>query len=165
MKKLIIVSLLLVLLVALTSAWVFRDTWSPPSEAGFRIVSLNDNTVLLSDEDVVTFNSTSQEIALTDAASQRLTQFGGSLYSFTNVFALRVNGEEIYQGVFRSAVMSALPASPKIAILYPAMYFPSGLENDHAIRLFYPSFEAPNDLSEETSKFAQYFLEAGKLIS
>jgi hypothetical protein len=165
MKKLIIVSLLLILLVALTAAWVFRDTWSPPSEVGFRMVSLNDNIVLLSDEDMVTFNVTSQEIALSDEASQRLTQFGDSLYSFTNVVALRVNGEEIYQGVFRSAVMSALPASPKIAILYPAVYFPSDAENDHTIRLFYPSFEAPSDLSEENAKLAQYFAEAGKLIS
>lgn len=87
------------------------------------------------------------------------------LYNFTKTVAIRVNGEKIYQGIFRSSVMSAVPSLPKIAILYPSIDYDSGVENNHAIRLFYPSFEAPSSLTEMNTKFTQYFQDAGKLVS
>jgi len=160
LKKLIWISLLIIVLIASVSAvWVFRDNLFPSSKEGFSLVVLNDNTVLLSDSDVLSFNVTSQEIALTDVAVPRLKNVGDNLYSFSNVVAFRINGEEIYQGIFRSAEMSAIPELPKISILYP-----SDLQNDHAIRLFYPGFEPPSELSEMNSKFTQYFQDEGKLI-
>jgi hypothetical protein len=53
-------------------------------------------------------------MAITPEASERLTALG-DLYSFTG-FVIKIDGEEIYRGIFREYTMSALPASPRISI-------------------------------------------------
>jgi hypothetical protein len=168
LKKIGWISFLVVICIVAVAAtaWVYKDNLLPSSKerSGLTLTSQIDHSMLLSDVDVVSFNLTSQEIILTEAASQRLIAMTDSLYNFTNVYLLKLNGEEIYQGIFRSVVMSALPAPPKVAILYPSFDFSSNTENDHAIRLFYPSFQPPSDLSEMNEKIAQYFQDAGKLI-
>jgi len=163
MKKSKWISLFLIILALIATLWIFRSYLLPSSEAGFRLVSLKDNTVLISDADVLSYNWTSQEIALTDGASQRLIQMGQNLYSFTDGFAIKINGEEVYQGVFRSPIMSAIPAPPKISVMFPSMLFPSTSENNHAVRMFYPGFQPPNDQPEKNSKLSQYFDRANKL--
>jgi hypothetical protein len=163
-KKQVWASVLLVVLVAIAALWVFRGSWLQPSETVFRLVSLKDNNVLLSDSDVLSYNLTSQEIALTDAASQRLMQTGDTLYSFSPGVAIRINGEEIYQCVFRLNTMSALPTPPKISILFPSTLLQSDTTNEHALRMFFPAFEPPSDQTVQNSKFVQYFEEANKLI-
>jgi len=97
MKKRTLTGLLFVLVVAVSTMWAF-STVLHPSKSGFELVFLKDNTLLLSDSDVLSYNWTSQEIFLTDGASQRLIQQGESLYSFTDGFVIRLNGEEIYRG-------------------------------------------------------------------
>lgn len=99
MKKRTLTGLLFVLVVAVSTMWAF-STVLHPSKSGFELVFLKDNTLLLSDSDVLSYNWTSQEIFLTDGASQRLIQQGESLYSFTDGFVIRLNGEEIYRGGF-----------------------------------------------------------------
>jgi hypothetical protein len=163
MQKRIWVSLLLVVLALIAVLWVFRSYVVQPSETGFSLVSLKDNTLLISDGDVLSYNWTSQEIALTDGASQRLIQMGQSLYSFTDGFVIKINGEEVYRGVFRSPIMSAIPAPPKISIMFPSMLFPSTSENNHAIRMFYPGFQPPPDQPEKNSRLSQYFDGVNKL--
>jgi|WetSurMetagenome_2_1015567.scaffolds.fasta_scaffold509753_2 hypothetical protein len=166
MKKRVWISLLLLLLVvfvATSTLLVLKGNWLAASTSGFSVISLQDSTVLLSDGDVVSYNLTSQEIALTNSASQRLTQVGDSLYSYSPGVSVRINGEEIYQGIFRLATMSAVPSAPKIAILFPSVDLPSGATNNHAIRLFYPDFRPPSDLSDMNSKFANYFEETNRL--
>jgi len=82
---------------------------------------------------------------------------GDRLYSFTG-FLIRIDGEEVYRGVFRSAFMSAISDPPKISIL-----FPSEIENHNAIRMFYPGFEPPSDQPEANAKLVEYFEESNKL--
>jgi hypothetical protein len=164
MKKWAFAGVLLFVLVTIAALWVFHGSWLSSSGTGFSLVQASDNSVLLSDADALSFNLTSQEITFTDAASQRLLQVGDSLYQFNNTVSIRVNGEEIYQGIFRVSTMSALPALPKIAIAFPSIQFPSGVENDHALRLFYPSFQPPSDISEMNAKLTQYFEGTNRLI-
>jgi len=152
MKKRTLTGLLFVLVVAVSTMWAF-STVLHPSKSGFELVFLKDNTLLLSDSDVLSYNWTSQEIFLTDGASQRLIQQGESLYSFTDGFVIRLNGEEIYRGVFRSAIMSATPAPPKISIMFPNVLFPYSIPDEHALRMFYPNFEPPNEQQEKTVDF------------
>jgi len=157
MKKRLWLFFLLVLIVSVTAAVLFRGYLTKPSEEGLRIVFLESNALLISDADVLSYNLTSQEIAITDQASDRLTALGDSLYSFTDGFVIKIDGEEVYRGVFRLAIHSAVPSPPKISILYPSMLFPSETENRNAIRLFYPTFEPPSDKPEAYAKFVQYF--------
>jgi len=88
---------------------------------------------------------------------------GDSLYSFDNGFVIRMNGEEVYRGVFRTAIMPAIPSPPRISILFPSMLFPSETENHNAIRMFYPASEPPNDEPEANAKFFQCFEDVDKL--
>ena len=162
MKKRLWLFFLLVLIVSVIAGWLFRGYLTQPSEAGLRIVSLESNEVLISDADVLSYNLTSQEITITDQASDRLTALGDSLYRFTDGFVIRIDGEEIYRGVFRMAIHSAIPSPPKISILYPSMLFPSETENRNAIRMFYPTFEPPSNQPEKYAKFVQYFKTRGR---
>ena len=157
MKKRFWLFFLLVLLVSVTAAVLFRGYLTKPSEEGLRIVFLENNALLISDADVLSYNLTSQEIAITSQASDRLTALGDSLYSFTDGFVIKIDGEEIYRGVFRMAIHSAVPGPPKISILYPSMLFPSETENRNAIRMFYPTFEPPAYQPEAYAKFVRYF--------
>jgi hypothetical protein len=163
MKKRMWTSLLLIVLASTAALFVLRSYMVRPSEAGFSLVSLKDNALLISDADVLSYNWTSQEIALTDAASQRLIQQGENLYSFTDGFVIKIDGEEVYQGVFRSPIMSAIPEPPRISIMFPSVLFPSESVNNHAIRMFYPGFQPPNDQPEKNSKLSQYFEGVNKL--
>ncbi len=163
MKKRAWISLLLVVLAFAVALWLFRTYVAEPSEAGFMLVSLKDNSLLVSDEDVLYYNWTSQEIALEDGASERLRQMEDDLYSFKEGFVIKINGKELYQGVFRSPVMSAIPAPPRISIMFPSMLYTSETENYHAMRMFYPECQPPTDQPEKNSKLAQYFEGIGKL--
>jgi hypothetical protein len=151
-------------LVAATALWLSGEYWLPAHQKGFSLVTLQDNSVLVSDSDVLSFNVTSQEFVISDAASQRLMQNLDSLYQFNNTVVIRVNGEEIYHGIFRAAWMSAVPSLPKVAILFPSMHFPDGTENSHAIRLFYPNFQPATNQSSENAKLVQYFEDTNRLI-
>ena len=120
--------------------------------------------MLISEPDILSYNWTSQEIAITDAASHRLIERGDSLYSFTNGFVIKIDGEEVYRGVFRMAIHSAIPSPPQISIMFPSMLFPSETENYRALRMFYPFFEPPSDQAEANAKFSQHFETAGKML-
>jgi hypothetical protein len=169
-NKLSLASILAVICIgvaAVAGAWWFYNENSqvPKQDKGF-ILALNDGSApLLSDADILSFNLTSQEMVLTDNASERLANLGDGLYNFSSVYVFWVDGEEVYQGIFRSAVMSALPSYPKIAFLYPSFDYLTNEENNHAIRLFYPNFEVSSDQTENNAKLVAYFQEAGKVVS
>ena len=119
---------------------------------------------MVNSEDVSIETRSQTEITITDIASERLVDMGNKLYNFTG-FVIRIDGEEVYQGVFRSAIMSAIPGPPRICVLFPSMFIQSGIENNNAIRMFYPGFEPPSDQSEANAKFSDYFAQTNKLIS
>jgi len=155
--------LLLILLASIASVWFLSNYTAQPAESGFRIISLENNIPLVTDADVLSYNWTSQEITLTNEASQRLIQMGQNLYNYSSGFVIKINGEEVYRGVFRSPIMSAIPEPPKISIMFPSMLFPSENQNNQAIRMFYPGFQPPIDQPEKNLQLSQYFEEANKL--
>ena len=162
MRRRVWIGLVLTVAALISALWFFTGYVEPPSEGGFRLVFLEGDVLLISDVDVVSYNLTNQEIAITDTASERLVGMGDRLYSFTG-FSIRIDGEEVYHGVFRSAFMSAIPDPPKISILFPSILFPSEIENPNAIRMFYPWFEPPSEQPEANAKLVKYFEESNKL--
>jgi len=163
MKRSVWLGLCLVVLASFSAFWFLKSNVTPPLEDEFRMVSLENNVLLISDADILSYNWTSQEIAITDVASERLVDIGDSLYSFDNGFVITIDGEEVYRGVFRTAVMSAIPSPPRVSILFPSMLFPSETENHNIIRMFYPGFEPPSDQLEANARFFQYFEDVDKL--
>ena len=163
MKRWVWIGLALAILVSISALWLFRGHVAQSPENGIRIVSLENNALIISDADILSYNWTRQEITITDKAADRLEGMGDRLYSFSSGFAIRINGEEVYRGVFRAAYMSAIPESPRISILYPSMLFPSETENRNAIRMFYPWFEPPSDQPEENARLFDYFEDVNKL--
>ena len=76
MKGWVWTGLVLVILVSISALWLFRGHFAQPSENGFIIVSLEDNALLVSDADILSYNWTKQEIAITDEASDILVGMG-----------------------------------------------------------------------------------------
>jgi hypothetical protein len=164
MKTSTYIGALLLVLLLISVAWYFGKDSAQPSQEGFKLVSLEDNVVLVSDPDVLYYNWTSQEIAITNEASQRLLEEGDGLYNFTSGFVITIDGEEVYHGVFRMAIHSAIPAAPQISILFPSMLFTSETQYYGSMRKFYPVFEPPNDQPEANTKFYLHFENSGKMI-
>ena len=153
MRRRIWIGIVLIAATLILAVWLFTTYVAPPSEEGFRLIFLENNALLISDADVVFYNFTSQEITITEIASERLVGMGDELYSFTG-FLVSIDGEEVYRGVFRSAIMSAIPGPPKICILFPSILLQSGIENHNAIRMFYPGFEPPSNQKDPNTKFS-----------
>jgi hypothetical protein len=164
MKASTYVGALLLVLALVSVAWYFGRNASHTYKEGFQIVSLEDNEILISDSDIQSYNWTSQEIAITDSASRRLLEREDSLYSLTSGFMIKINGEELYRGVFRMAIHSAIPPAPQISIMFPSMLFSFGTENYNAMMMFYPFFEPPGNQPEADAKLFHHFESAGKII-
>jgi hypothetical protein len=163
MKRRTWISLLFVVVASISAIWFFRDYLLQPVEAGFRLYSLQNNALLISDADILSYNWTSQEIAITPEASARLTGLGDNLYSFSTGFVIKIDGEEIYRGVFRAPYMSAMPEPPRISILFPSVLFPSETENYRAVRMFYPTYLPTSGQSAENAKILSHFEKVNKL--
>ena len=160
MERRIWIGFLLVVLASISALWFFGSYMMQPSEAGFRIYSIENNALLISDADILSYNWTSQEMAITPEASERLTEMG-DLYSWTG-FVIKIDGEEIYRGIFRTYDTSATPASPRISILFPSAFFPFQSVNYGAMRMFWPFFQPPSDQPVNSAKIFQYFEKINK---
>ena len=121
MRRRLLIGAALISATLILAAGLFLGSGESPSKEGFTLTFLENDALLISDADVVSYNVTSQEIAITELASERLLDMGNKLYNFTG-FVIRIDGEEVYQGVFRSAIMSAIPGSPRICVLFPSMF-------------------------------------------
>lgn len=163
MRKRAPASIILIVLIAVAATWVFKGYWSPPPAHGFNITALQDDTLLVSDAQVLSFNATSQEFTLNNAASQKLMQMRDILYNYNYTVTLKIDGEEIYQGLFRAVWMSAVPSPPEIAILFPSFNFTDDTENSHAMRLFYPYFQPGSNQLEANQKLIHYFEATNRL--
>jgi hypothetical protein len=153
----------MVVLISISALWFLEGYLRKPSEEGFGIYSLKDNTLMISDADILSYNWTSQEMAITAQASERLNQTE-DLYSFSTGFAVRIDGVEVYRGIFREITMNAIPAPPKISIIFPSVIYPSGLQNYGAIRWFFPFFRPPSDQPANNAKILHYFEKVQKLV-
>jgi hypothetical protein len=162
MRRRIWIGLFLVVLTSISALWFFGSYVTQPSEAGFRIYSLQNNALLISDADILSYNWTSQEMTITPEASGRLTETG-DLYSFTGGFVIKIDGEEIYRGIFREYTMSAIPTPPKISILFPSASYPFESVNRGAMRMFFPSFQPPSDQPVNNAEILNYFEKINKL--
>jgi hypothetical protein len=164
MNRRLWLNLFLCLVIVASVIWTFQTMGNPLPRKGFSMFTRGDNSLILSDEDVLSYNASSQEIVLTDAASQRLQSIGDALYNYANQVSIKIDNQEIYRGLFRAATMSALPAAPAIGILYPEVSADGSVENYSSFRLFYPSFQPPSDLAQMNAKLIQYFDAAGRLV-
>ena len=162
MRRRVWIGFLLVVLASISALWFFGSYMMQPSKTGFRIYSIENNVLLISDADILSYNWTSQEMAITPEASERLTETG-NLYSWTGGFVVKIDGEEIYRGIFREYTMSAIPAPPRISILFPSASFPFDTVNYGAIRMFFPSFQPPSDQPVNNAKILNYFEKINKL--
>ena len=59
MKKKLLLALILIIVVLTVGLWALGSYMMRSSESGFALVSLKDNTLLISDPDVLSYNWTS----------------------------------------------------------------------------------------------------------
>lgn len=124
------------------------------SKEEFGIYLLENDELVISDRDIISYNKSSHEIKLTDEGVRKIkTQ---DLYH--KPFIIKLNGEEIYNGSFWSGVSSL--SYPGIVIMDVSL-----IQDGIIIEAGYPSlkfFEGVD--SRNNSEIFNYFQGVGKLI-
>ncbi|MFX1513025.1 MAG: hypothetical protein ACFFCQ_10595, partial [Promethearchaeota archaeon] len=82
MRRKILISSVLILAILILVVGLFFGSMESPSKERFTLTFLENNVLLISDADIVSYNMTSQEIAITEIASERLVDMGNKLYNF-----------------------------------------------------------------------------------
>jgi len=93
-----------VFIIAIISLLLFLNNQSQTSEEKFGIYLLENDELLISDKNIISYNKTSHEIKLNEEGFIKIKELqdwiGGT------GFIIKFNGNDIYRGEFRSAISS-----------------------------------------------------------
>jgi hypothetical protein len=155
-KKVVpVVGLLLGLVIILV--WRYQSQQSVDNE--FSIVLTESNEVLLTDDDILHYNSTSYTLILSTKAVNRLKNRDQPIFGD---FTIIIKGESDLQGVFVPSIVSRTYPSTTIVIVYPS------IESEYSLmrlQMGYP-WDQPSDHDpRKGTKMTQYFKENGKIVN
>jgi hypothetical protein len=155
-KKVVpVVGLLLGLVIILV--WRYQSQQSVDNE--FSIVLTEGNEVLLTDDDILHYNSTSYTLILSTKAVNRLKNRDQPIFGD---FTIIIKGESDLQGVFVPSIVSRTYPSTTIVIVYPS------IESEYSLmrlQMGYP-WDQPSDHDpRKGTKMTQYFKENGKIVN
>lgn len=83
--------------------WLFL---SRQPEEGFGIYLSESNRLVISDEDIVSYNKTSHEIKLTERGVEKIKSLALEVPMTGSSFVVKINGKEIYNGAFWVSISS-----------------------------------------------------------
>jgi hypothetical protein len=136
--------------------WYFLSPPFQSKEEGFRIYLREDDGLVVTDKDIISYNQTSHEIKLTKSGTGKIEAFNFSV--FGNPFIVKIDEEEIYNGTFMTPI-SSLPIASSEAVIVPLV------QNDTIrIQMGYPSIEPENQDPRNDSRVFDFFQKIGKLI-
>ena len=151
-------SILILLATVIIVSLVRNYVYSPRrSTSGFSIILTNDDSKILSDKDVQSYDVSSFKLILTEECANRMKKMKEPL---TGDFIITINGEEDLHGIFVPPVVSRSYPSTEVVIIYPSL--PSDY-NTMKIQMGYPWDQSTENDPRRDSKMNQYFEENGKL--
>ena len=153
-KEVPVVGLLIGLVIILV--WRYQSQQSVDNE--FSIVLTEGNEVLLTDDDILHYNSTCYTLKLSTKAVNRLKNRDQPIFGD---FTIIIKGESDLQGVFVPSIVSRSYPSTTIVIVYPS------IESEYSImrlQMGYPWDQPPSPDPRQDTKMTQYFKELGKLV-
>lgn len=143
---------------------------------GFEIQLLEKDILVISDENIISYNEASHEIKLTDEGVKKFKTIQETIGLYQESFVIKLNGKKIYSGHFWSDVVATSVTSYSkysgAVINYDGLYFPLNPKDSNTlyIEILHPDYPGP--LSENSEvidprnnpKIFDYFQKAGKLV-
>jgi hypothetical protein len=146
-------------LVLITICIAFASWWflysQPLKKNGFGIYLLENNSLIISDENIISYNKTSHEIRLTQEQIGKIEETQASLYGR---FVVRINENEIYRGIFVPPYISRSFPSSEIVII------PIVQNENLKIQMGYPAEEFSDEDPRNNVKIFEYFEKTKRLI-
>lgn len=103
-------------------------------QRGFEIYLSESNKLVISDEDIVSYNKTSHKIKLNEQGLRRMKAL--DLYLYQKTFIVKLNGEEVYKGAFWSSISSQ---SYSGIVIVDVILIRNGMTDSITIEKGYPS--------------------------
>ena len=152
--SLVIIAVLLSTFVI--GGWFILNRQSQISKEGFGIYLLENNQLVISDKDIMSYNKNSHEIKLTEEGVEKIKALKVPVSG--RPFVVKLNGEEIYNGSFWSPI-SSIPYS---GIVIDTLIIQN---NTITIEKGYPTSEFFEGIDPRNhSEIFDYFQKVGKLI-
>ena len=148
-------------ILAALSFWLLLINQSPTHTGEFAITLTQNNTMVVSDSDIQSYNVRSHEFTLTSECAERLKPMGWRL---SGNFTIGVNGEVELMGIFVPPITSRSYPSSQVVIMYPTFELNSLNYSVMKIQMGYP-WDQPMALDpRDNPRIAEYFERSGKLI-
>jgi len=148
-------------ILAALSFWLLLINQSPTHRGEFAITLTQNNTMVVSDSDIQSYNVRSHEFTLTSECAARLKPMGWRL---SGKFTLEVNGEVELMGIFVPPITSRSYPSSQVVIMYPTFELNSLNYRVMKIQMGYPWDQPATPDPRDIPRIAEYFEGSGKLI-
>jgi hypothetical protein len=120
----------------------------------FCLYKLENNQLIISDVDIISYNKTSHEIRLTIEAVKKIEEIQTDLYG---QFVIKINGNEVYKGTFVPPYVSRSYDSTEIIIV------PIIEDNIIRIQMGYPATEVSGEDPRNNVSLFEHFDKTNKL--
>jgi len=155
-SSMLIVFVLTSIGISVVFGWHFLNPNLQSQEEDFGIYLREDDKLVVSNEDFVSYNQTSHEIKLTKPGVGKIEALNVSV--FGDPFVVKIDGEEIYNGTFMTPI-SSLPLASSEAVIVTLV------QNDTIrIQMGYPGTESADRDPRNDSRVFDFFQKTGKLI-
>jgi len=148
-KSTSILILLATIIIVIVARYYVYPSQHP--EAGFNLILTKDDSKLLSDTDIQSYNVSSYTLTLTDECVDRMKTMKEPLIGD---FIITINGESDLHGIFVSPMVSRSYPSTEVVIVYPSI--PSDYKT-MKIQMGYPWDQPTDNDPRHDSKMTQYF--------
>jgi hypothetical protein len=126
------------------------------SESSFGIFLLENNTLVISDQDIAWYNLTSHEIKLTQAGAATIEALHVPLNG--SQFIVKVDGQEICNGTFMTPI-SSMTSPPSDVVIQTLVQ-----NNSIRIQIGYPPTQPIGEDPRINSKIISHFQNINKLV-
>jgi len=156
-KKFVILLIIFVIGIFSASVWLILSYQLKNSE-GFEIYLVNTGELVISNEDIISYNKSSHEIKLNGEGIIKVK----NLDLYKKSFVIKINGKEIYNGSFWSSISSMSFSGVVIIDVITIQHDSSDIiriETGYPGSDFFKGSDPRNN-----QEILVYFREAGKLI-
>jgi len=153
-KKIKIGLVILFVGIAVFGGWFILKNQLQISREGFGIYLLENDELVISDKDIISYNKTSHEIKLTEYGIKKIEALKVPLQG--SPFVVKINDEKIYNGSFVTPISSIPPPPSEVVIVT--------LVSDNNTIQIEKGYPTPNVDPRNNSQLFDYFQKVGKLI-
>jgi len=146
---------------AVVGGWSVLSTRLHTSREGFGIYLLDNNELVVSDKDIVSYNKTCHEIKLTEEGVRKIGALSFEVPVYGKPFVVKLNDREMYNGSFWSSFSSV---SCSGVVIVDVLAVRDGVTDTVRIEAGYPSSEFFKGVDPRNNlEILDHFQRVGKL--